>query len=397
MKIVLPVWGDKYIDTFIKYILPSHLDSSNIPKLSQSHKIKYTLYTTQQSMNRLLAEKSISVLQKYATLEIKLLNSRRIKDVYGTYSFVHSKELRISAKDNEAVYLLNADILLSNNFFTSTLSIIKRGYKSVNIIIPRTSIKPFEKFSSLNQYKTKKLKANYLIKLWLENPHKLMRYHFMNDKTNTKILPASFYYVNFKQGAYIRSFHLHPVVVLPKKLKIIKFKETIDNGIIYEMMARKFVYVEEKYDLFFALELSHKNKFYKPQGNQFHSSSYLNYYAGANKLNFANLQHEIIIGKISSNQKNLFTHRANSLISLLLMEYLFRKEKQRKNTQVSRALLFIIYKIASILKTYARFIPKKLYKYLRTRFRYARRTLSIFYNPLSESRQNDIFKKSHFI
>ena len=82
VKIVLPVWGDKYIDTFIKYTLPSQLDSSNIPKLSQSHKIKYTLYTTKQDLNRLLKEELISILQKYTILEIKLLNSRRIKDIY---------------------------------------------------------------------------------------------------------------------------------------------------------------------------------------------------------------------------------------------------------------------------------------------------------------------------
>ena len=379
VKIVLPVWGDKYIDTFIKYTLPSQLDSSNIPKLSQSHKIKYTLYTTKQDLNRLLKEELISILQKYTILEIKLLNSRRIKDIYGTYSFVHNQELKISAKDNEAVYLLNADILLSNNFFTSTLSIIKKGYKSVNIIIPRTNIELFEKYPSLNQFETKKFEANYLIKLWLKNPHKMMRYHFMNDKSNKKILPASFYWLNSKRGAYIRSFHLHPIVILPKKLKIIKFKETIDSGIVYKMMSRKFVYVEEKYNLFFALELSHKNKFYEAVGSQLDSSSYLNYYASSNKLNFAHLQHEIVIGEISPNQKYLFAHRANLLISYILMEYLSRKEK-KKNSPVSVALLFIIYKIAKILKTNQRFIPIKFYDYLRSRFRYARKNLSVFYD-----------------
>jgi hypothetical protein len=389
VKIVLPVWGDRYIDDFIKYIVPTHLDSSNIPHLSQSHKIKYTIYTTKKDLARLLIEESLIILQNYASLEVKILSSRRIKDVYGTYSFVHNKELKISAKDNEAVYLLNADILLSNNFFTTTLSIIKKGYKSVNIIIPRTNIEIFEKYHSLNQFETKKFKPDYLIKLWLKNPHKLMRYHFMNDKGNTKLLPSSLYWMNSKQGAYIRSFHLHPVVVLPKKLKIAKFKETIDSGIIYEMMSRKFVYVEEKYDLFFALELSHKNKFYKPVGSQFDSSSYLNYYAASNKLNFAHLQHEIVIGKITSYQQNLFTHRANKLISFLLMEYLSRKGEQ-KNSPVSVFSLFIIYKMAAILKTNQRFIPNKLYKYLRKRFVYARKTLSVFYNSPSNKHEKNI-------
>lgn len=379
VKIVLPVWGDKYIDTFIKYILPSQLDLSNIPKLSQSHKIKYTIYTTKKDATRLLKEESLIILQKYASLEIKLLSSRRIKDIYGVYSFVHNNELKISAKDDEAVYLLNSDILLSNNFFTTTLSIIKKGYKSVNIIIPRTNIEPFEKYHSLNQFETKKFKADYLIKLWLRNPHKLMRYHFMNDNSNTKILPASFYWMNSKQGAYIRSFHLHPIVVLPKKLKITKFKVTIDSGIIYNMMPKKFVYVEEKYDLFFALELSHKNKFYKSMGSKFNSSSYLSYFESSNKLNFAHLQHEIVIGKISPNQKNLFTHSANKLISFILMEYLSRTA-EKKNSPVSVFLLFIIYKIATILKANQRFIPNKLYKYLRKHFKYVRKTMSLFYN-----------------
>ena len=165
VKIVLPVWGDKYIENFINYIVPTHLDSSNIPCLSQTHKVKYTIYTTKKHVNRLLKEESLISLQKYASLELKLLSSRRLKDVYGVYSFAHNKELRISAKDDEAVYLLNADILLSNNFFTATLSIIKKGYKAVNIIIPRTNIELFEKYPSLNQFETKKFKANYLIKL----------------------------------------------------------------------------------------------------------------------------------------------------------------------------------------------------------------------------------------
>ena len=144
-------------------------------------------------------------------------------------------------------------------------------------------------------------------------------------------------------------------------------------------MSRKFVYVEEKYNLFFALELSHKNKFYEAVGSKLNSSSYLNYYASSNKFNFYHLQHEIVIGKISPNQKYLFAHRANFLISYILMEYLSRKEREKKSP-VSAALLFIIYKIAAILKTNQRFIPIKFYDYLRTRFKYARKNLSIFYD-----------------
>lgn len=390
VKIVLPIWGDKYIDTFIKYIAPTHLDQSNIPNLSQIHKVKYTVYTLKKNINRLLEEEFFIKLQKYAVLEIKLLSPIRVRDVYGTYSFVHRKELQISAKDNEAVYLLNADILLSNNFFTTTLSIIKKGYKSVNIIIPRTNIEIFKKYYGLNQFDTKKFKPKYLIKLWLKNPHKLMYYHFINDISNTKILPSSFYWMNSKKGAYIRSFHLHPVVVFPKKLKIVKFKETIDSGVVYEMMSRKFVYVEEKYDSFFALELSNRSKFYRPVGSKNNLFSYVNYFDASNKLNFAHLQHEIVIGKISPNQKKLFAHSANKLISFLLMEYLFRKIKN-KNSLVSAVLLFIIYKIATILKTNQRFLPNKLYQYARKRFIYMRKTIPLFYySPTNTNKKTDL-------
>ncbi len=386
VKIVLPVWGDRYIDVFLRYILPSHLDPSNIPRLSKYHTIKYTLYTTKKDSNRLLQENLLITLQKYATLEIKLLNSWVIKDTYATYSFVHNKELRLSAKNNEAVYLLNADILLSNNFFITTLSKIKEGYKSVNMIIPRTNIEPFAKMITSNKFDTTKLNPNYMVDLWLMNPHKLMRYHFINDTTSRNILPASLYWINSKKGAYIRSFHLHPILILPNKLKISKFKETIDSGVIYDLMSRKFVYVEEKYNLFFALELSNKNKFYKPVGSKYNLYSYLNYYKFNNKLNFSHLQYEIVIGKISANQKKLFASKANKLISIVLMEYLSQKEKE-KNSLVSVFLLFITYKIATVLKNYQRFIPTKIYKFLRKRFKYAKKNLTLFYDKPRNIRQ----------
>jgi hypothetical protein len=61
------------------------------------------------------------------------------------------------------------------------------------------------------------------------------------------------------------------------------------------------------------------------------------------------------------------------------MEYLSRTA-EKKNSPVSVFLLFIIYKIATILKANQRFIPNKLYKYLRKHFKYVRKTMSLFYN-----------------
>ena len=82
VKIVVPVWGMDYINTFIRVSLASQLSENNIPLISKKYKVEYVIYTLKSDKPYLENLESIKLLKKLTSVRFEIINKFQTKNTY---------------------------------------------------------------------------------------------------------------------------------------------------------------------------------------------------------------------------------------------------------------------------------------------------------------------------
>ncbi len=364
----MPLWGSEYISNYMATVLPAQLCDTNLPSIARDHQLEYVFYTSKADELRIRNEVIRLGLNTIAEIRFEIMKKSKLRNPYKAYGYAHQKELKTSSKLNQCVYLLNSDIIVSTNFFLETLNKILQGYKVVNIICPRGLKLPIEKEldeKHRNNDYSISIESENLKKLWLYNVHPLMKYHFLPKTNDLQIHPATFMWEAKNKSKYVRSFHLHPVVIFPSEIKVSNFKTTIDSGVVFHMFKKNEIFTECLYSKYFAVELSGNEKYYDSAGKLDNPSTFNRYFNSNDHLNFRNLNHEITIGSIPELELISLRNESNLFLSKLLIGYLGRK----KNTLMeNHTLRFILNFIASFIVSARDIIPKSLYSYLKRKY-----------------------------
>lgn len=364
----MPVWGMKYIQIFFDTILPMQLVNTNLPLIAKNHKIDYVIYTSKSDFRTIRDSLRNTTLPELASIEIKTLNKRLLSNTYKAYGKSHNKELKKSAGKNQCVYFLNADIALSNRFFPNSLAKIKEGFNVVQVVCPRANKESISEILSSKFKKTNgtiSVSAKSLMQLWLKNIHPLMSYHLLPQKEGSKFHPSSLMWrVNESKAVYVRAFHLHPILIYPKKRRIRKFGHTIDDGWVYEEFKSKEIYIEERNRHFFSIELSGSETFYEAACQYGNSSSISRYIGSLNASTFPNLASEVIIGDASKESTLDAKATSADLINKMLIEFVaFTNEKQKR--KIPPVVLRLYLRTALYVRGLRTYIPQHFYLWLK--------------------------------
>ena len=100
VKVVVPVWGFKYIEIFTKVSLASQLSKNNLPLVSQKNKIEYVIYTLKTDIQYLKNSEIIKILKEYASVRFEIINKFKVKNTYRIYGQIHHRELKKSSTKN---------------------------------------------------------------------------------------------------------------------------------------------------------------------------------------------------------------------------------------------------------------------------------------------------------
>ena len=333
IKIVIPVWGSAYIKTFFNLVLPTHLTPTNIPLVSQTMPIEYVFYTSKKDVVTIQNSLSNSDLSKYATIRIEVLNKRKITHSYIAYGIAHNRELRKSVFNNDYVFLLNADIIISSHFFEEILKIAQTGFRVVNVICPRAVLEDVEKtlldeVGSQTRIITKT--ASEIAEIWKKNIHPMMDYHLFPKNDGDDLLPASLIWHSQNDAYFFKNFHLHPILIVPKDKKIKRSKKTIDSGGVYDFFELNEIYTETTNNDYFSVELSKRSSFYKCPAQFGDSYSLSSYFSTHNKSNFNNYKHDITLGNFSEAELTQLKTFANDFIMNLSIDYLHSQNLKGK-------------------------------------------------------------------
>lgn len=368
IKIVVPVWGSKFLSLFFDFILPMQLTKNNLPEVSRKHSIEYVLYTSRQDLEDCLARLNESKLSEIANVRIEFLNSQMLRNVYRAYGFAHKREFFSSIKKVECIFFLNADIAVSDQFFTKVIEKVESGFKVVQVFCPRALKNPIT--SSLYELcredeSTIAISADALSKLWLENPHPLMNYHFVpKDEYQGDYHPSSTIWRIANSASHVRAFHLHPVAIFPSSKTPKVFGHTVDDGWIFKSFAPEEIYVEERNREFFSIELSDADNFY-PAASRFEDMNSINrYFFRNNPINFLNLKSNIFIGKVSSQEATRMNVVSNRFVNLVLLEYLVFTIANHRTIRMAR-IANIYFKLATFVVRRKYSINPRVYELLK--------------------------------
>ena len=367
VKVVVPVWGSRYIETFTKVSLASQLSKNNLPLVSKKNKLEYVIYTLKKDIQYLENSEIVKNLKEFASVRFEIINKFKVKNTYRIYGQIHHRELKKSSKKREGVFLINADFVFSDGFFYQTLKEIKKGKRVVNVICPRANsesiqnilLTQFNKSKNVIQVDSKKLSN-----LYLRNIHKMMKYHLFPKLKDDDYLPSTLMWRASNDSLYFRNFHFHPILIYPNLIRIKKIKMTIDDGYVFRIFDKEEMYYQKNTQNFFVFELSKESLFYDPIGKYKDYIAMIYYFLGQDKTNFINFNQEVTIGNISKKERARLNLESEKEINRLMLHVLYETSTPKRAIRFYS--IFLKYRLLSIYFVQNKaYIPNFVYLFLR--------------------------------
>lgn len=224
--ISVPVWGPKYVKTFVEEAVPAL--RAALAGFPEPH--RFLIHTNDPTrINAALAGFDV---------DIQPVSQ---KPTYIALQEGHADAVA-RAKIGEAVVLLNADLVVSRNMFTSCAAHLDAGDLAIVLVGIRTDPKGNEV--------PKGAPARELLEWAWEYRHRIIQ--DLEWGTGASMLPTNLFFVK-GHNVVVRGFHLHPIAIL--KTKDIPFKSTIDGDLL-DHFARERIHVVVDPDDMSMLEIS---------------------------------------------------------------------------------------------------------------------------------------------
>ncbi len=138
----VPVWGNKHIDWFFEYALPSLLSSDNLPLVAKKKNVKICFYTKDNDSS-LIAERmeSLSCNYKYSVQTESNFNDGA-RDMMSNF-MIHILDDCI--KNNALMLIAQPDLIFSNGSVSNLVELSDGKGVSISVAHPRVSIDSLKK------------------------------------------------------------------------------------------------------------------------------------------------------------------------------------------------------------------------------------------------------------
>lgn len=229
--IAISVWGERYINLFTRYFIPSILSPNNLPALSRSRDISFDIYTTDEFVAHIKRSRSFRKLRQYARVEFirfsrELLTTpeyqRNPAYRYRIYGGFHHLSIEHARAVNADVICIAPDGVHSDGSFANYARFVDQGYHGVlftsmrgqaETLLPILDAIRDEKIQVLT------LPARKLVALSAAHVHHNFK-RFIMTKGNRGIPPGlSLMFFPNPHGFYIRCFHIHPIILSAEAIK----------------------------------------------------------------------------------------------------------------------------------------------------------------------------------
>jgi hypothetical protein len=239
-NIIIPLWGDKYISRFERFILPSLLTKNNLFYLNKLNDVRITFCTINNNINylkHLLIKYNFKL--KFITIDelIKKAKTRRLLHL------IYLKGIKSEVRDHKKVNFLffNSDDFFSNNYLKEISLILKKN-KNIKCILENKILvdekKLLKKIITYKDDKAISINSTKLFEIGLQSLSNFSKFSFLNFNNKFNYNSYCLYWKVNEHNLLCSGFLLHPILIRPKK-KITKMNGFLDYFLIPEYSSRK--------------------------------------------------------------------------------------------------------------------------------------------------------------
>jgi len=235
----IPVWGDKYIDIFCNYCLPSQMSEGNIPYLvSENDSVSVLIYTKKQDKGKFYHYPVFNRLSEIANIKFVFIDDWLEEEVNKYFlmsrcqndSIIRSKE-----KSSESYVLFQvSDIFFAEGFYSYLRDLILSGKSGfASFIIPTDGEKISEQLKRYYDSDTASysVPAKDLSVFTAENIHPDIALNIVSSKTFNSDCPSTIFWELGRDKYLLRAFHIHPLMLkVTKDTPMIPSDDTLDGG-----------------------------------------------------------------------------------------------------------------------------------------------------------------------
>jgi len=227
---LLPAWGEKYINVFLAYSLPSHLSAGNLGALPADATL-LRIYTRGQDIEVFRRSPLFRQYEKEHAVEFETIDDLQLvpTDPYRTLTACQERGLKAAEKVDAAFFFLNPDAVYSDGTYAAILDHFRRGKRAVLTQGLRANLPAFaDRVDALRPPSGEwpGLSPRRLARLVLDTLHPLSVAHVVEGDGNKSL--GSYYWRVGNDGMVCRCFHLHPMAVRPLN-KITRLFTTVDH------------------------------------------------------------------------------------------------------------------------------------------------------------------------
>lgn len=256
--LVVPVWGEEYFNTWLKYSLPSYLSENNLPSLSQKSDFTLLICTDKQTWDS--SEKNeyllnIKKIYNVLFLDISFLISKYRMSYGHILTYAYHEAIKEHNTSNRYFIFLNADFILADGVFKTIDQLVVRGAEVIFcpsfrvlqeqfLLQLRSQIKPYRGLNTLS------MDSRKMVGLAFKHVHPTVIAQTINVNDDGSLITNQMYWKVGKNILLGRHFLVFPFVVQPRTIPKAP-TGYIDYNMVYDFHSKgKITYITDSDDAF---------------------------------------------------------------------------------------------------------------------------------------------------
>ena len=259
VRLLIPIWGARYIDEFARIAMPFHMADGNIPYLAAETDLEIVILTTEDSQHILDQDASIKKLKELAPVRFIYIDDLLSNENYGVIlTLAYARGIADSGPDqtDTCFVFMNADFILADGAMRELVSQLRAGHRCIMAPSLRACtenvLQPLE--HAVGADGVARMTAREMVALALGSPHPTV----VGKTVNQDLIYSIHYnqiYWKVDPTTLLARYHLIFMLAIKPEVPIGFVNSYCDYGFVPELVPSRNISVLSDSDAFFMLEL----------------------------------------------------------------------------------------------------------------------------------------------
>jgi|GEM_PF-6603988 len=232
---VVPVWGEEYVERYVKLSLPSQLSAGNLGAIPPG-KGRYLIYTRKEHRRAIVRSAAYRRLRELVDTAIEYLDDlpdpRLSRGPHELQTAAYARGIRAASGRDTAFVFMTPDTLFGDGTFRAMVRRAEEGKRCHLIASVRMLVDGA--YSCLAHHRRPEhveaaIPCRELVRAGLDNLHPISLGHVV-ENGRVRAFQHLYHRVD-SRGLLVRGFHLHPLLVWPRNPDA-TIRNTLDDAYI---------------------------------------------------------------------------------------------------------------------------------------------------------------------